>query len=60
MDFKRELHELYTADPSRSCSHDFIAGQGVELAGKHHEVYLSHPTHSAPEKMKTIMRQPVR
>ena len=28
--------------------------------GKHHEIYLSDPRRSAPEKLKTIMRQPVK
>ncbi len=27
--------------------------------GKHHEIYLSDPRKSAPEKLKTILRQPV-
>jgi hypothetical protein len=40
--------------------HAFIAGQGRELAGKHHEIYLGDPRRSAPEKLKTIIRQPMR
>lgn len=39
--------------------HDFIAEQGYLRAGKHHEIYLSDPRKSAPEKMKTILRQPM-
>jgi Uncharacterized conserved protein len=39
--------------------HSFIAEQGYVRAGKHHEVYLSDPRRAAPEKMKTIIRQPV-
>ena len=39
--------------------HQFIADQGYALAGKHHEIYLSDPRRSAPEKLKTIVRQPV-
>jgi hypothetical protein len=39
--------------------HAFIAEQGYERAGKHHEIYLSDPRRAAPEKMKTILRQPV-
>ncbi|MEP7239847.1 MAG: GyrI-like domain-containing protein [Devosia sp.] len=38
--------------------HAFIAEQGGTLAGKHHEIYLSDPRRSAPEKLKTIIRQP--
>ena len=40
--------------------HGFIADQGYELDGKHHEIYLNDPTRSTPEKLRTIIRQPVR
>lgn len=39
--------------------HEFIAAQGKELRGKHHELYLGDPRRTAPEKLKTILRQPV-
>ena len=39
--------------------HDFITEQGYQLACKHHEIYLSDPRRTAPEKLKTILRQPV-
>ena len=39
--------------------HTFIHGYGHELAGKHHEIYLSDPRRTAPEKLKSIIRQPV-
>jgi hypothetical protein len=39
--------------------HEFIPGHGLEMVGKHHEVYLSDPRKSAPEKLRTILRQPV-
>jgi len=39
--------------------HAFIAEQGHTLRGKHHEIYFSDPRRCAPEKMKTILRQPV-
>jgi hypothetical protein len=42
--------------------HDFIHGQGYIFDGlkqKHHEIYLSDPRKTAPDKMKTIIRQPV-
>jgi hypothetical protein len=32
---------------------------GYDFAGRHHEVYLSDPRKTAPEKLKTIIRQPV-
>jgi len=40
--------------------HNFIKENGYELKGKHHEIYLSDPRRSAPERMKTIIRQPIR
>lgn len=39
--------------------HQFIAEGGHTLSGKHHEIYLSDPRRTAPEKLKTILRQPV-
>ena len=39
---------------------EFIAENGYEEAGKHHEIYLSDPRKVAPEKLKTILRQPIR
>lgn len=39
--------------------HDVIAAQGLRLAGKHHEIYLSNPRRSDPAKLRTILRQPV-
>ena len=32
----------------------------VEQGGKHHEIYLGDPRRAAPEKLKTILRHPVR
>jgi hypothetical protein len=40
--------------------HSFIRANGSELSGKHHEIYLSDPRKSAPEKLKTIIRQPMK
>jgi len=40
--------------------HEFMPENGYEPAGKHHEIYLSDPRKVAPEKLKTILRQPVR
>jgi hypothetical protein len=33
---------------------------GYGFAGRHHEVYLSDPRRTTPEKLKTVIRQPVR
>jgi hypothetical protein len=40
--------------------HQFIPEQGLEMAGKHHEIYLSDARRTPPEKLKTVLRQPVR
>jgi len=39
--------------------HAFIEAQGLRKRGKHHEIYLSDPRRSEPERMQTIIRQPV-
>jgi hypothetical protein len=39
--------------------HSFIRGNGYELNGRHHEIYLSDPRRTAPEKLKTVLRQPI-
>jgi hypothetical protein len=38
--------------------HRFIEGLGREMTGKHHEIYLSDPRRTAPERLKTVIRQP--
>lgn len=39
--------------------HEVIPDQGFRMVGKHHEIYLSDPRRAAPEKLRTILRQPV-
>ena len=39
--------------------HQYINENGYTLRGKHREVYLSDMRRTAPEKLKTIIRQPV-
>lgn len=46
--------------PTIAAMHHFIHDQGYELTGKHHEIYLSDARRVAPEKNRTILRQPVR
>lgn len=49
----------YSAEaPNIERLHAVIAGQGGRLSGKHHEIYLSDPRRVAPDKLKTIIRQP--
>ena len=40
--------------------HQYINTNGYELSGKHHEIYLSDLRRAAPEKMRTIVRQPLK
>jgi len=56
------LHKGPYADekPTIEKLHAFIREEGLTFAGSHHEIYLSDPNRSAPEKMKTIVRQPVK
>jgi hypothetical protein len=45
--------------PTVARLHDFIEQQGHTLRGKHHEIYIGDPRKSAPEKLRTVIRQPV-
>lgn len=45
--------------PTIARLHQFIEEQGCRLTGKHHEIYLGDPRRAAPEKLRTIIRQPV-
>jgi hypothetical protein len=45
------LHRLHS---------EFMPANGLAFAGQHHEIYLNDPRRVAPEKLKTILRQPVR
>ena len=40
--------------------HEFIPQQGLTMSGRHHEIYLGDPRRTAPERLRTILRQPVR
>ena len=46
--------------PTIARLHAFIAASGHQLRGKHHEIYLSDFRRTAPEKLKTVIRQPLR
>ena len=39
--------------------HAAIADAGLEPHGRHHELYIGNPQTSAPQRLKTILRQPV-
>ncbi len=53
----------YAAEgPTIARLHAFIREQGYAFDGsrqKHHEIYLSDPRRAAPEKMRTVIRQPM-
>jgi hypothetical protein len=49
----------YSAEkPNIDRVHAHIAEHGGQPSGKHHEIYLGDPRKSAPEKLKTVIRQP--
>jgi hypothetical protein len=54
------LHIGSYADEDRSLTqmYEWIQAQGGLLRGKHHEIYLSDPNRTAPERLRTILRQP--
>lgn len=39
--------------------HAFIRAQGLESRGRHHEIYLGDPRRARPDRLRTILRQPV-
>ena len=39
--------------------HAFARENGYRPTGKHHEIYLSDPRKTKPEKLRTVLRQPV-
>ncbi|MFN3867157.1 MAG: GyrI-like domain-containing protein, partial [Demequina sp.] len=39
--------------------HRAVEDAGLEMSGRHHEIYLSDMRRTAPEKLRTILRQPV-
>ena len=46
--------------PTIAKIHAHIQNSGHTLNGKHHEIYLNNPATTAPEKLKTILRQPMK
>jgi hypothetical protein len=47
------------ADVLARLHHEFIPGHGFRMAGSHHEIYVSDFRKVAPERQRTILRQPV-
>ncbi|MFE0701125.1 GyrI-like domain-containing protein [Streptomyces sp. NPDC058872] len=44
------LHELH---------HSYLDAHGLRPSGVHHEIYLNDPRRTVPEKLRTVLRQPV-
>lgn len=50
----------YSAEgPTIAALHAFIDDLGRTPRGKHHEIYLSDARRTPPEKLRTILRQPL-
>jgi hypothetical protein len=49
-DEKDSLDRLYS----------YAKGEGYEIYGRHHEIYLNTPNRTAADKLKTVLRYPVR
>ncbi len=50
----------YSAEkPTIDRLHAYIADNGYQPGGKHHEIYVGDPRRSAPEKLRTVIRQPM-
>ena len=50
----------YATEPATiRAPHDAIAEHGSRPRGRHHEIYLGNPRTSAPERLRTILRQSV-
>lgn len=71
LDFKKEWPHLYNPPrhnfviaelpPLHARLHqEWLPANGYVENGKHHEIYLGDPRKTAPAKLKTILRQPVR
>ncbi|WP_394768772.1 hypothetical protein [Lacisediminihabitans sp.] len=48
-----------TESTSIAALHAGIAARGSRPRGRHHEIYLGDPRSAAPERLRTILRQPV-
>jgi hypothetical protein len=50
----------YSAEaPTIERLHEFIKSHGYRPSGRHHEIYLGDPRRSAPERLKTLLRQSI-
>ena len=49
-----------TEMPTIAALQAFIVEEGYTISGRHHEVYLSDPRRTAPDRLRTIIRYPVK
>lgn len=50
----------YATEPETVAAMDtYMAEQGLHQTGPHHEIYLSDPRRTRPERLKTVLRHPV-
>lgn len=51
----------YSAEgPTIEKLHGFIEDEGYKMRGRHHEIYLSDVRRTKPERLKTVIRQPIK
>ncbi|RMB61917.1 GyrI-like domain-containing protein [Tessaracoccus antarcticus] len=43
----------------RRLHEEYLPAHGLTFNGRHHEIYLSDPRRIAPDKLRTVLRQPV-
>jgi hypothetical protein len=43
-------------EPAIEMLHQYMADHGLSIAGKHHEIYISDPRRTKPERLKTVIR----
>ena len=46
--------------PTIARMHAFIHDNGYVTNGKHHEIYIGDPRRSTPDKLRTVIRQPIK
>jgi hypothetical protein len=51
----------YATEPATIAQmHEMARAEGLVPAGAHHEIYLGDPRRTAPQRLRTVLRQPVK
>ena len=51
----------YATEPETiAAMHELALAAGLPAVGAHHEIYLGDPRRTAPDRLRTVLRQPVR